>query len=75
MMAPAFEQAATQLEANIRLAKVNTETEQTIGAQFGILSIPTLILFKNGQEAIRQPGAMSLQDIVSWTKTQLSDQA
>jgi thioredoxin 2 len=75
MMAPAFEQAATQLEPNIRLAKVNTETEQAIGAQFGIRSIPTLILFKNSQEAIRQPGAMGLQDIVSWTKTQLSDQA
>ncbi len=74
-MAPKFEQAATQLEPNIRLAKVNTETEQTIGAQFGIRSIPTLILFKNGHETIRQSGAMGMQDIVSWAKTQLSDQA
>jgi thioredoxin 2 len=73
-MAPAFEQAATQLEPNIRLAKVNTEIEQTIGSQFGIRSIPTLILFKNGQEAVRQSGAMGLQDIVSWAKTQLSGQ-
>ncbi|MEE9336547.1 MAG: thioredoxin TrxC [Methylococcaceae bacterium] len=75
IMAPAFEQAAAQLEPNIRFAKVNTEIEQAIGAQFDIRSIPTLILFKNGHEAVRQSGAMGQQDIVSWAKTQLSDQA
>ncbi|HXK58025.1 MAG TPA: thioredoxin TrxC, partial [Gammaproteobacteria bacterium] len=46
MMAPAFEQAAVRLEPHVRLAKLNTENEQSIGARFGIRSIPTLALFR-----------------------------
>ena len=68
MMAPAFQQAANQLEPAARLAKLNTEAEQTIAAQFGIRSNPTLVLFKNGQEAARQPGAMGAADIVRWVQ-------
>ncbi len=68
MMAPAFEQAAKQLEPAARLAKLNTETEQTIATQFGIRSIPTLVLFKNGREVARQPGAMGAADIVRWVQ-------
>ena len=71
MMGPAFEQAALQLEPTVRLAKLNTEAEQTIGAQYGIRSIPTLALFKNGKELARQPGAMGTTDIVHWVQSQL----
>ncbi len=56
IMAPSFQQAAAQLEPRVRLAKLNTETEQAIGAQYGIRSIPTLALFQNGRELARQPG-------------------
>ena len=68
MMAPAFEQAAGQLEPRVRLAKLNTETEQAVGAQLNIRSIPTLIIFKNGQESARLPGAMGATDIVRWVQ-------
>ena len=71
MMAPAFEQAAVQLEPRIRLAKVNTEIEQTIAAQYGIRSIPTMILFKHGQELTRQSGAMGAKEIVNWVQAQI----
>lgn len=71
MMAPAFEQAAAQLEPEVRLAKLNTENEQAIGGQFGIRSIPTLALFRNGQELVRQPGAMGAVDIVNWVRSHL----
>jgi thioredoxin 2 len=67
-MAPAFAQAATQLEPGVRLAKLNTENEQSIGAQYNIRSIPTLALFKNGKEIARQPGAMGMDDIVRWVQ-------
>lgn len=70
-MAPAFEQAAAQLEPKVRLAKVNTEAEQTIGAQYGIRSIPTLILFQKGQQVAQQAGAMGATDIVRWVEAQL----
>ncbi|HEY0845827.1 MAG TPA: thioredoxin TrxC [Noviherbaspirillum sp.] len=68
MMAPAFEAAATQLEPHFRLAKVNTEEEQMLGARFGIRSIPTLALFLNGREIARQAGAMGTADIVRWAR-------
>lgn len=70
-MAPAFKQAAAQLEPKVRLAKVNTETEQNIGAKYGIRSIPTLMLFQNGQQVAQQAGAMGVADIVRWTEAQL----
>jgi thioredoxin 2 len=69
-MAPAFEQAARQLEPQVRLAKVNTEVAQNLAVRYGIRSIPTLALFVNGREAARQPGAMGAADIVRWVKTQ-----
>ncbi len=68
MMAPAFAEAAAKMEPHVRFAKVNTENEQTLGAQFGIRSIPTLALFKNGQEVARQPGAMGAADIMRWVQ-------
>jgi thioredoxin 2 len=68
MMAPEFEQAASRLEPRVRLAKLNTEVEQAIGARLGIRSIPTLILFRDGQEVVRQPGAMGAADIIRWVQ-------
>jgi len=67
-MAPAYAQAATQLEPNYRLVKVDTEAEQALGAQYNIRSIPTIAIFKNGKEVARQAGAMAAADIVNWIK-------
>jgi thioredoxin 2 len=72
-MAPAFEQAATQLEPQVRLVKVNTDEAQMLGARYQIRSIPTLALFLNGRELARQPGAMGAADIVRWTRAQLAN--
>ena len=71
MMAPAFEQAAAQLEPRVRLAKVNTDEAQSLGARLNIRSIPTLALFVGGREVARQAGAMGAADIVRWTRANL----
>jgi len=72
MMAPAYEQAAAQLEPQVRVAKVNTEDEQSLGARYNIRSIPTLALFKGGREVARQAGAMrSAADIARWVQANL----
>lgn len=71
MMTPVFKQAAAQLEPQFRLIKINTEAEQNLAAKMKIQSIPTLAIFKNGQESIRQPGAMGLNDLVRWARTHL----
>ena len=68
MMAPAFTEAAAILEPNMRLAKINTEEQQAIAARYAIRSIPTLILFRNGQEIARQAGALSKPDLVRWAE-------
>jgi thioredoxin 2 len=72
MMAPQFEQAATQLEPRVRLAKVDTEAQPGLGSRFGIRSIPTLALFRDGRELARQAGAMAAADIVRWTRARLA---
>ena len=69
-MAPHFEAAARELEPHMRLAKVNTEEAQALGARLQIRSIPTLALFVNGREVARQPGAMGTADIVRWARAQ-----
>ncbi|KQP39953.1 thioredoxin TrxC [Pseudorhodoferax sp. Leaf274] len=71
-MAPAFEQAAAQLQPHVRLAKLDTEAEPALGARFAIRSIPTLALFRGGREIARQAGAMGTADIVRWTQAQLA---
>lgn len=70
-MAPAFAQAAAQLEPHVRLVKLDTEQAQDIAARFSIRSIPTLALFKNGREVARQAGAMDTTSIVRWVRSQL----
>ena len=69
MMAPVFQQAAASLEPRFRLAKVNTETEQVLASQFGIRSIPTTVIFKNGREVARQAGAMDLGSLLRWVQS------
>ena len=70
-MAPGLEQATAQLEPQVRVAKVDTEAEQGLGARFNIRSIPTLALFVGGREVARQAGAIGAADIVRWTQAHL----
>ena len=69
-MAPAFVEAAEQLEPGFRLAKVNTDEEQAVGARYNIRSIPTMILFRDGREIARHSGAMMAGDIIRWVRGQ-----
>jgi thioredoxin 2 len=71
MMAPVFAQAADQLRAQARFAKVNTEEQQGLAARFGIRSIPTLVMFKQGREVDRVAGAMDQRNLLAWTQRHL----
>jgi len=70
-MAPHFERAASLLEPQVRLAKLNTEEAQATAARLGIRSIPTLVLFQGGREVARQSGAMDANALVSWVRSSL----
>ena len=67
MMAPHFATAASQLPG-VRFAKLDTEASPQASAAHGIRSIPTLILFRAGQEVARQSGAMAAADLVRWVQ-------
>ena len=66
MMAPVFAQTASELATRARFAKVETETEQALAARHSIRSIPTLAIFRNGQEIARQAGTMDGANLKRW---------
>lgn len=66
--APIFEQAAAELEPRLRLAKVNTEAEPRLAQRFGIRSIPTLAIFRQGREVTRITGALPLSQFLQWAR-------
>ena len=71
-MAPAFERAAAEMKTRARFAKVNTESAPGLAGRFGIRSIPTLIVFKDGRETARISGAMDARSIQNWVNQALS---
>ncbi|MCG7598220.1 thioredoxin TrxC [Halomonas sp. McH1-25] len=72
VMAPVFAQVAGELEPRMRFAKLDTEAEQALAGRFGIRSIPTLIVFKHGQEVARQAGAMQGSQLKQWLTPHLA---
>ena len=70
-MAPAFDQAAAMLHPRVLLAKCDTQQEQALAARMGIQAVPTLILFRAGQELARISGALGATDLVAWVRQHL----
>jgi thioredoxin 2 len=71
MMAPAFAAAAPRIEPRARLVKVNTEDHPELAARFGIRSIPTLVVWKDGREVARQSGALDAAGLERWVRSHL----
>ena len=71
IMTPAYQEAARELEPQVRLIKLNSDAEQTIASRLGIQGIPTIILFHDGQELASTSGAMSAIQIVRWVRDRL----
>ena len=68
--APTFEETSNKVDG-VTFAKVNTENEQKLGAHFGIRSIPTLMIFREGISIFSQAGVLSgkdLEDLLEKTK-------
>jgi thioredoxin 2 len=66
MMAPVLDRVAERSRTRIQVGKVNTDEEQVLAQRFGIRSIPTLILFREGRELARQSGAVDAATLGRW---------
>lgn len=69
MMAPGYAQAAQQMEPAVRFAKLDTEAFPHVAAPFNVRSIPTMIVFKGGNEVARISGALPPGEIVRWVQS------
>jgi len=66
MIAPALEEIAGTLGGKVKIVKLNVDESPATAQKYGIMSIPTLMLFKNGELASRQVGAAPKQKLEQW---------
>jgi len=64
MMGPVIEELAKEFEGKIKVGKINVDESPQTAAKFGIMSIPTVILFKEGKEVVRKVGFESKESLV-----------
>ena len=63
MQAPVIDELGEKYEGKVTVAKLNVDDEPSIAARFGVMSIPTLIVFRDGKEVTRRVGVQSLDQI------------
>lgn len=70
-LGPIVEQIAADYQGKVKVCKINTDEAQNLAVQFGIQSIPCLVLIKNGEEADRMVGARPKQTVTEWLNSNL----
>ena len=66
MIAPALEEIAGVMDGKVKILKLNVDENPAIATKYGVMSIPTLMIFKDGQLASRQVGAAPKQKLEQW---------
>lgn len=64
MMAPIVEELATELEGKAKVGKLNVDENSDIAIEYNVMSIPTLIVFKNGKEEKRLVGVKNKEELL-----------
>ena len=64
MMGPVVEELAQELEGRVKVAKLNVDQAQQTAGKYGVMSIPTLILFKGGQVVKQMVGFKGKEDLL-----------
>jgi thioredoxin 1 len=63
MIAPIVEEVATEYEGTLKVGKLNVDENQAVAAKYGVMSIPTLLVFKGGQPVERIVGFMPKKEL------------
>jgi thioredoxin 1 len=63
MIAPFVEQIAEEYQGRVKVGKINVDKEEKLAARHGVVSIPTLVVYKDGNIMRQQPGALPKRDI------------
>ena len=71
MISPALDEIAEEMGGKVKIAKLNVDENQDTVMKYGIRSIPTLIMFKNGEPAAQQVGAAPKGKLVDWIKSSI----
>lgn len=58
MIAPIIEQLATEYEGKVKVGKVDVDENPSLAQRYGVASIPTIMLVKNGEVIVKKPGAL-----------------
>lgn len=66
MIAPALDEISKEMAGKVKIVKLNVDENPGVAAQYGIRSIPTLMIFKGGQLAAQKVGAASKGDLSKW---------
>jgi len=69
MISPALEEIAKEMEGKVAIAKLNVDENPNIMMRYGVRSIPTLIMFKNGEPTSMQVGAVPKGRLTDWIKS------
>jgi len=72
MIAPSLEEIATEMTGQVRIAKINIDENPELATQFGVRSIPTLLMFKQGEVVDTKVGAAPKAGLADWIKTAAS---
>ena len=68
MLAPVIEELAEELEGEVVVAKLDVDKAQDVAMKYGVMSIPTLILFEKGEEVRRTVGFQPKARLLSFIK-------
>ncbi|WP_029936124.1 thioredoxin [Sphingomonas sp. UNC305MFCol5.2] len=71
IIAPALEELASELGDKVNIVKLDIDANPDAPTKYGVRGIPTMILFKNGQQAATQVGAMPKSAIKQWIEREL----
>ena len=71
MIAPILDEIAPEFGGKAKIVKINVDDNQLVAGQFGVRSIPTLLLFKNGQLVATQVGALPKNQLAAFINQHL----